>query len=224
MNFEKSILQKISDEDFGVVKSISPFSAIPEEELRNALADSETRRYRTFDTVADENDFPKGLCVVVEGVLVAENRSDTRVIALNAFMKGDMFGAAALFAGEERRYSSLIVARRPSRLVEVKEETVKKFIASSPEFALSFTAYLAGKIRFLNKKLTGYTSKSSVRSLLQYLEVACAETCDGTAKINISSAAEELSMSRTTIYAAAETLEKGGFIKRDGKYYTLLRA
>lgn len=213
----------VSAEDFDAVGRIYPFSSIPKDLLSGTLACARTEEYRAGDVVADETAFPRGLCFVMEGVIIAENRSEKHVIALNAFFKGDIFGAATLFREGAGKYTSLVVAKKPTRLVIVPEETVKQLILKSPDFALSYVEYLSGKIRFLNKKLTGYTSKSSVRVLLQYLEVACAESDDGTAKINISTAAGALGMSRTTIYAAAEDLERGGFIKREGKYYTLLR-
>ena len=220
---EESCISGVYGGDLELIRQISPFSAIPAEELERVLEGATTRLYEPGDIVADEVTFPKGLCVVMSGVIVAENRLDTRVIALNSFIKGDVFGAATLFSSNEGRYSSLLAAKRPARIVIVPAETVIGLIGTMPGFALALSAYLTGKIRFLNKKLTGYTSKSSVRRLLQYLEVACSENDEGTAKINISSVADQLRMSRTTVYAAAEMLEKAGFIKHEGKFYTLIR-
>ncbi len=213
----------ISEEDIQTFRTVSPFSVLGEKDIEAVLLTAETKEFGTGDRVAGGGVSPGGLCVVMKGVLVAENRADKRIIALNAFMRGDIYGAAGLFAGKGKKYGSLVVAKRHSRIVVVPEETVRRLILENPDFALAFTAWLTGKIRFLNKKLTGYTSKSSVRHLLQYLEVACAENDDGTAKINISSVAEELNISRTTVYAGLDTLEQAGFIARDGKYCTLLR-
>ncbi|MCR5694540.1 MAG: Crp/Fnr family transcriptional regulator [Clostridia bacterium] len=223
MTPEKRTFPGCSEEDFEVIKGISPFSSISEEKLRKVLESAETRVYGIGEVAANESAFAKGLSVVMKGVIVAENRSDKKIIALNAFMKGEIFGAASLFKTDAQKYASVMVAKKPSRIVVVPEKAVAELIASDPAFALEFCAYLTGKIRFLNKKLTGYTSKKSVRSLLQYLEVACAENDEGNAKINISAVAEELRMSRTTLYAAAEILEQAGFIKHEGKVYTLLR-
>jgi len=220
---EREFVDSVTEEDFKIIRSLPPFNATSEAALREAFEHAGTGYYGIGDIVADEEYFPKGLCIVMKGVIVAENRTETHVIALNAFMKGDVFGAAALFVNKDSRYTSFVVAKRPTRLVVIPEEAIIKLISTKPKFAVAYSAFLTSKIRFLNRKISGYTAKSSVRALLQYLEVACAEDDDGVAKINISAVADELNMSRTTVYSAADTLEEAGFIKRDGKYYTLLR-
>ncbi len=220
---DRKYVKSVSEEDFQTIRQLPPFSATSEAALREAFENAFTGYFSVGDIVADEAYFPKGLCVILKGVIVAENRSEDHIVHLNAFMKGDVFGAAALFINRDSRYTSFVVAKKDTKMVFIPEEAIVKLISTRPRFALAFCGFLTGKIRFLNKKIAGYTAKNSVRCLLQYLEVACAEDEDGSAIINISSAADELKVSRTTLYAAAQTLEESGFIKRDGKRYTLLR-
>ncbi len=153
------------------------------------------------------------LGIVLRGKLRASNAAGNKSVLLRTFSEGEIFGAPTLFSGEEVPPSD-ITACADSAVAFIGEEKIEKLIREDPDFALTFARFLAGKIRVLNDKISGYTSKTAADKL--YLHIS--ECPEGTLeKPDMAKLARTLGLGRGSLYRAKDELLAAGKIVSDGK-------
>ena len=196
------------------------FASLSDEDFEKAAARGTFRELHQGDCAVSESSKRSGIGVVLAGELHAFNRCGGRSAALNKFRKGDVFGAAALWRSSEE-YPSYVVAKKQSALFWLDEDAVTGLIVEMPGFALAFASFLTGRIRFLNRKIGGFTSKNVKERLLQYVRVSCKEN-GGRFAMNVAAAADRMAVTRTALYNALKALCDEGIVARDGKYVYLV--
>ena len=160
------------------------------------------------ETVYDRTRFHRSLGLLMDGEL--QVRKDSLLIS--TLRRGEVFGAAALFGGEE--YPTTLTAKSDCRLLLIPQETVGWLIRSSGEFAEDYAAYLSGRIRFLSARLDTLSAERGEGKLARYLLLA---ERDGSVTQSATLLCQRIGVGRATLYRAFETLEADGAIRREGK-------
>ena len=184
-----------------------------EELLSDALALG-AERFSRGETICDPATAERALGIVLEGWAEAVAPTRERAV-LAAFGPGDTFGAAALFGGEG--YVSRIRAVTGCTVLLLPEALLRQWFARCPRMAVNYIAFLSGRVRFLNGKITIFTQDSAQHRLYRWLRANCDEAGRLPEKLSMTKLAGALSMGRTSLYRAMEELERAGLIVRDGK-------
>jgi CRP-like cAMP-binding protein len=86
-----------------------------------------------------------------------------------------------------------------------------------PSFALDYVAFLSGKIRFLNERLSELSAPSALQKLSSYLLKD-----DGRIALSKVQLASALGIGRASLYRALDDLTEKGYISSDGKSVTVI--
>ncbi|MBP1588484.1 MAG: Crp/Fnr family transcriptional regulator [Clostridia bacterium] len=202
------------------LRSSGLFEGLTDSEFGTILGQGEFRELGQGDCAVSEDSLRSGIGVVLSGELHAFNRSGGKSAALNRFCRGDVFGVATMWRSGEA-YPSYVVAKRQSAVFLLDEKAVEAAIAGIPGFALAYARFLTGRIRFLNRKIAGFTSRNVKERLLQYVRINCGE-CGGRFALNVSAAADRLAVTRPALYNALKALCDEGIVAKDGKYVFLV--
>ncbi len=176
------------------------------------------RSYGKGETIYDSALAQPSLALVLEGcVRVFHGR-----VMMNVLCAGDVFGAAALFGGEEP-YASRVVADTPCRVAFIPQETVSAWMAAQPRIAENYVRFLSDRIRFLNRRLATLTAGQTDGKLWRFLLAYKGE--DGTVHLpgGMTELAERLNMGRSSLYRSLDALTEAGRIARDGKTIRIIQ-
>ncbi len=132
--------------------------------------------------------------------------------------RGEPFGIANLFSND--RFVSIIRAHGPCRVFRMPEAAVRRLLESDTAFLYRYLAFLSDRIRFLNRKIGYLTAGSAEHRLALYLVSLGREEVTLTA--SISALSELLDVGRASLYRAFDRLSADGFIRKDGRSFTLL--
>lgn len=181
------------------------------------IAQSEECCYRKGEVVYDAGLARRALAMVLEGTL--------RVLHGRVVMKdlhpGDVFGAAALFGGEEP-YPSTVMAVTACRVLMIPQDTVSLWMAAVPRVGENYVRFLSDRIRFLNRRISTLTAGHTDGKLWRYLLAHRRD--DGTVELpgGMTGLAECLDMGRSSLYRCLDALTNSGRIRRQGKTIVIL--
>ena len=181
------------------------------------IAKCEEADYTKGDVVYDAQQVRRALVLVLEGTL--------RVFHGRAVMKdlqpGDVFGAAALFGGEEP-YTSTVMATGACRVLFIPQEAVSAWMAAVPQVGENYVAFLSDRIRFLNRRLSTLTAGQTDGKLWRYLLAHQGENGVVSLPSGLTGLAETLDMGRSSLYRSLDVLTAAGRICRQGKQIVVL--
>jgi len=157
----------------------------------------------------------KVLGLLVRGRATARSAS---TVILRGFSRGDIFGAAALFAAAAEPFSE-IVAESSGEVLLLPAETLRRLIAKDPKVAENYIRFLAQRIAFLNRKITALSAGEAVKRLAAQIVAASQPDAVGRPVFtgNISRLAQSLGISRSSLYRALNQLTEEGYVYREGK-------
>ena len=160
------------------------------------------------------------LYVVLQGCIVIEKQaSDGRYVTMGRAVPPAAVNAAAVFLQEEPL--SRMLTQERSTLLRVDAESLRKAIHSNGVFAMNMTEFLAGRIRFLNRKITSLAGYSASSRLHMYLEE---NNVNGQVVIPMSMTdfAEFLGVGRASLYRTLDQMQSEGKIERSGRTIRIL--
>lgn len=159
---------------------------------------------------------PPGIGLISKGnVKVTANESG---VLLNTIPAGGMFGASTLFAGRDLAGTTLTASGGETQIIFIPEEDFASLLQKNEKLLRSYLGFVSKRICFLGGKVGTLSSQSAEDKLLRHI-------LQNGGSINVKSMTElakMLSMGRASLYRAADALEKGGRIKRDGKKLRLI--
>jgi CRP-like cAMP-binding protein len=126
---------------------------------------------------------------------------------------GDLFGITNLFSGEA--FVSVIRAKTATTVCFFSDRTVRELMARDDGFLEKYLAFLSGRIRFLNRKISYLTAGSAERRLALYLTSYDREEIR--LSDSISSLSELLGVGRASLYRAFERLGADGYLEKKGR-------
>lgn len=159
------------------------------------------------------------LGVLLEGRLEIQSSDHGRSVILRELRAPGIFGAAALFCEEEAPFSS-IHAKCSSRILWISLEAVRALLAEDAPFREAYLTFLAGRVRFLNRKIRCFTAGSAERRLAMWLLSEEGESV--TLPASMTALADMLDIGRASLYRALDKLVEDGLILRDGRQITVL--
>lgn len=166
------------------------------------------------ECVYESEKFKNALGIIVSGkvrVFSAEKKSD---VILRDMAEGETFGAAALFGAGEL-YVSKICAITPCAVTFVSEQTLRLLFSRYPECSVNYISFLSSKIRYLNSKIAELSLPSAEARVLEYIRKNVQS--GGTLRAgNMSAIAKTLNIGRSSLYRALDSLEKNGYIFKNG--------
>jgi len=186
------------------------FSGLSPETVDACIKAGEVLTFEKGKKVELENG---GLFIVVAGLLNAKSNS----VTLNVFRKGSITGVSGMFSDnpQDAPIKTQVVAVKASKLLVIRENRVRELILEIPEFALRYIAFLTGRVRFLNRKMSYYTTENAVQRLAGYLyDAAGGDTV--AVPVNMTKLSAYLNVGRATLYRALATLEEAGAVKKNG--------
>lgn len=197
--------------------SVCPlFRNLPPERIATVLAQdgAETAVFRAGDPVdmCDSSGKPR-LAVLAEGKAAVTTPDPGRAVLLRFLRVGDLFGIANLFSAEP--LVSTVRAETDCAFLFFSEAVVSHLLDTDAQFREAYIGFLAGRVRFLNRKIGYLTAGSAERRLALYL--AGLGSGDIVLTESISSLSELLNLGRASLYRAFDRLTDDGWLIRDGK-------
>lgn len=166
----------------------------------------ETATFKKGEVIYGQNNYKRALAVMLKGKAEAQETSEGG--ALCTFQENSVFAATAVFCGEQN-YISRIVAKTDCEILFISEEELTNIFSAYPKTAVNYIAFLNQKIRFLNQKISVYSSASAESKVLKYFSANSGQKC------NFSAVAETLKIGRTSLYRALHALEEKNLIKQE---------
>ncbi len=202
--------------DMKILQSCFLFLGESEDSLADFLH-SEYCEIMTFakgDTVFGEEKSRERLGLLLSGRATALC-ADGAKSALKTFTKGELFGAASVFCENSSLPFSKIKAAAACRVLFITREGVERLIYSEPTRAVEYIRFLCGRVEFLNRRISTFTSKEATERLAKHiLQNAEDDLCEN---VNFTALAKTLDISRASLYRARNELENSGAIRIDGK-------
>ncbi len=193
------------------LKNLFLFKGITENIDYSAIG--EITAFKKGEVIYSQNNYKRALAVLINGNAEAEEQSEGGTLCM--FCAGSVFAAAAVFCSE-KNFVSKITAKTDCEILFISEEELTKIFTAYPQTAVNYIAFLNQKIRFLNQKISVYSSSSTEAKVLKYFSANSGQKC------NFSAIAETLKIGRTSLYRALDALEQKNLIVRnDGKVCVL---
>lgn len=160
------------------------------------------------------------------GILISGNATVKRLndigdcITIRSISSGELFGSASVF-GDWKSGMSSIIADTRCDVLYISEEKFCEIITLYPLVSLNYIIYLSDRVRFLNKKLDAFTTKSTEERLYEFL-LSLADI-DGNVTLNFGMAelARRLNVGRTSIYRDISSLESKELLTRNGHNFKI---
>ena len=202
----QDIMQSISF----LQEQVPLFRSVSEETVKLLLAAEGSRkiRYEKGEYLCRSGQPLDGLLVVLSGR--AEVRKGN--LLLRELAAGDMTGVSALFSGDTRMETD-ILARTRTAVLFFPRAAVRTALRSDPQFADNYVFFLSGRIRFLNGIISRFSGPDATGRLARYL-LEKSRKNGGSFAFRAVRAADELGMSRASLYRALDVLLKNGCIEK----------
>lgn len=192
---------------------------------------SESKKIEVLSILDNPTSFSKGdelyrngmLAVILSGKATVKRLNDIGdSITIRSISSGELFGAASVF-GSWREGMSSIIADTSCDVLYISEEKFCEILKQYPRMSINYIGYLSDRIRFLNRKLDAFTTKSTEERLYEYL--LAQSDSNGNINLNFGMAelARRLNVGRTSIYRDISTLESKGLINRDGHNFKIYK-
>ena len=205
-----------------LLRGLFLFDDVGEESLEFCLhhAGCSERRYNKGEVIFDQTHFERALGIVASGRIKAAKLKGEQSLPLRAFGPGEIFGAAALFGGED--YVTRLEAATDCCIVFLSQPLVQDLFAREGRVALNYIRFLSDRIRFLNAKIDSFTAGSAEERLARYLLTLPVQEDTVTLPCSLSELAKALDIGRASLYRALDAIEDAGIIGRAGHHITIL--
>ena len=174
-------------------------------------------RFRRGARLYSRHCFRRALGIVLSGtVRVFRDDEDGRRVVMNQLGPAGVFGAAALF-GDEAEYVTEIEAAEDCVIQFIGQEQMTGLMRRDFRLAENYIRFLTGRIRFLNRRIAGFTGGQADERLSAYL--LDHRGPDGLVALPVSMVelAQTLNIARSSLYRSLDALEAAGKIRREGR-------
>ena len=199
------------------MSKIPLFNGLTDTEIQGILNDAECDQvqFKADSVIYSGDHFRRAIGIILSGKAVAQNGDDNGVI-VRCLSKGDCFGVAAVFAYNDKPYVSVISAKTDCTVLFMPESVITRCINQYKPFAANYIVFLTGRIQYLNRLVSAYSSPNVETKLARFISAYV----DGEVvpfDLNMTSLSKSLGIGRASLYRALDSLEESGVIKRDSK-------
>ncbi|HIW73621.1 MAG TPA: Crp/Fnr family transcriptional regulator [Firmicutes bacterium] len=192
------------------------FRGLPPEAVQELLRDRPSPvEYAKGSAIYTPRQFRRALGVLLSGRAEVTRTQGGRRVLMNRLGPGDSFGAAALYGGGEA-YVTEIRAVAGCRVLFLSQEAVGGMIRREPRVAENYIRFLSDRIRFLNRRIAGFTGGAADRRLARWLAERAGE--DGEVRLpGMTALADALNVGRSSLYRSVDSLADAGLLRREGR-------
>lgn len=194
--------------------------------LRPLLERGQTRRYRKGTLLIQEGDVGDTLFIVLSGRVKSFSTDERdREIVYGVYGPGEYLGEMSLDGGPR---SASVITLEPTVCVVVTRKTLHDHIAASPEFAFELLARVIRRARLATQSARSMALLDVYGRLTQLLNEMAVAQPDGTRVVlnrpTHAAIASRVGCSREMVSRLMKDLERGGYIRVDGKRLILATA
>ena len=201
-----------------IPRGVFLFDGMPAEQLDALLGGlPPPERFRRGARLYSRRRFRRALGIVLSGtVRVFRDEGGGRRVVMNQLGPAGVFGAAALF-GDEAEYVTEIEAAEDCVVQFIGQEQMADLMRRDYRIAENYIRFLTGRIRFLNRRIAGFTGGQADERLSAYL--LAHRGPDGLVKLpgSMVELAQTLNIARSSLYRSLDALEAAGKIRREGR-------
>jgi CRP-like cAMP-binding protein len=174
--------------------------------------------YSDGDVLHEPSCMKKSAGLILAGKATVSTPDPSKKTLLRYLEAGSLYGIANLFS--DAPYVSVIRAHGDCRVFSIPESAVRRLLSEDSTFLYQYLAFLSDRIRFLNRKIGYLTAGSAERRLALYLNSLGTSTVK--LDVSISALSELLDVGRASLYRAFDKLTEDGYLRKDGRSFTLL--
>ncbi len=206
------------DKTLEILRQVFLFNGI--EDVLDSAVLPKPVSFKKGDVIYGETDFRRALGILLSGKAKATPLSNDTTV-LNVFTPGAVFGAAAVFS-DDGEYVSRISAENDCKVLFLDEGALSALFTAYPRAAVNYISFLSQRIRFLNGKLSLFAKNDAAGRVYEFLLKNSDSLGNVTYTGSMALLARNLSLGRTSLYRALDTLEHQNLIVReDGKIKVL---
>ncbi len=199
------------------MSKISLFKGLSDAEIETIVNHPECTQesFKANSEIYSAGQYRRAVGVLLSGKAVAKSGDNNGVI-VRCLSKGECFGVAAVFATDDKPYVSSIITKSDCTVLFIPEEVIQIFIAKYNTFAINYISFLTGRIQYLNRLVSAYSSPNVETKLARFIS-AYIDGEDVPFDLNMTSLSKSLGIGRASLYRALDSLEDAGVIRRDSK-------
>lgn len=197
------------------------FGGIPQEDVL-ALLDVSGVRVEHFENdqvIFDRDQKERALGIILFGSCSVTKESDGGRMPMSILRAKDLFGAAALFHDEDE-YVARVAARESTWVLLIPESALREMMRCDFRVTENYLRYLTARIRFLSRRIDGFLPQSVEERVWNHIQSHVENGCYES-EWSVSSLADALCVSRSTLYRAMDKLVSEGKIERSGRVFRL---
>ncbi|TIU01090.1 MAG: mechanosensitive ion channel [Mesorhizobium sp.] len=155
----------------GLIKAISLFSALTDQEQEALAATAVVRTFRKGDIIVREGEMLQSLMIVRTGVIVRQRGDEGHTQEVGHLAPGDIFGETGLLAGLSE--TSTLRATSPVVAYEIDQQSFAPLLLSRPEMAEELATILSARISAVGESgINGQRRPSTTFALREAIQTA----------------------------------------------------
>jgi CRP/FNR family cyclic AMP-dependent transcriptional regulator len=183
------------------------------------------QRFRQGAVLIQEGDRGDSLFVILSGrVRSFVENEDGRELTLGFYAAGDCFGEMALDGGPR---SASVIAEEPTECAVIDRALLSAYIAEHPDFAFVLIARVIHRARLATETARGLALMDVYGRLARLLDSIAVVGPDGLRALSEPMTQQRIASivgaSREMVSRIMKDLEAGGYVRRDGRRYVILR-
>ena len=183
------------------------------------------QRFRPGAVLIQEGDRGDALFVLLSGrVRTFVENEDGRELTLGFYSTGDCLGEMALDGGPR---SASVIAEEVTECAVVDRATLTAYIAEHPDFAFVLLARVIHRARLATETARGLALMDVYGRLSRLLDSFAVAGPDGVRALAEPMTHQQMASivgsSREMVSRIMKDLETGGYVRRDGRRYLILR-
>ncbi|MBO4837876.1 MAG: Crp/Fnr family transcriptional regulator [Lachnospiraceae bacterium] len=195
-----------------LLEKVPLFRGVSEETVRDLQRAEGCRKtaYEKGEYLCRSGQPLDGLLVIMGGRAQVRKGS----VLLRDLTAGDVTGVSALYSGDTRMETDIRAGTRVTALF-LSRDAMTAALQNDPQLVRNYIVFLSTRIRFLNGIIRRFSASDATRRLAGYLlEQVQGRAQDREIPFRATRAAEELGISRASLYRALDALRQAGCIEK----------
>ena len=192
------------------------FRSLNKDEIQNLLSSLKynIKHYERDQTIAIEGDDCNSLGIIIKGnIEIHKSFSSGKVVTINHFEEGNIFGEALVFSGSHS-YPATLISTNNTDILFISREDIVEMMSISKAVLHNFMGVLSNRILMLNERLTNLsydTVRKKITNIL-LLEYARQRSSNLTLPYSRKKMAELLNIPRPSLSRELVNMKEDGLI------------
>ncbi len=192
------------------------FRSLSRDEIKNLLSELRynIKHYDKDQTIAIEGDDCNSLGIIIKGnIEIHKSFSSGKVVTINHFEEGNIFGEALVFSGSHS-YPATLISTNNTEIMLISREDIVQMMSLDKTVLHNFMGVLSNRILMLNERLTNLsydTVRKKIANIL-LLEYARQRSSNLTLPYSRKKMAELLNIPRPSLSRELMNMKQDGLI------------